>query len=202
MPLAPRIVNNCDNRSPSPNSSTSSSTSEYTPRSQTATTKNRFGNVFSRLTGGSSSKTSTQSSPRPTVGKFLPFVSDTAADGVLNLSCKRVILGHRKPIVSLCATEEYLFSSSKDKTIKMWDLHTEKEVFQYSLTSTVHLLQFEHKQKLLFTVDSSKILVWDTQMGIDKPLKVLQESKQINFIVIDSDSRLWTAHDKYVSGWL
>ena len=81
----------------------------------------------------------------------------------------------------------------------MWNLNTEKEMFQYSISTSVSLLQYEQRQKLLFTVDSNKIHVWDTEMGIDKPIKVMQESKQINFIVIDENARLWTAYDKHVS---
>ena len=196
MPLSPRIVGN-GNRSPSPCNSTSSS-NEFTPRSKRST----LGNVFSRLTGNGNGTKSTESSPRPSVGKFLPFVSDSSCSSVdsSQLVCRQVLLGHRKPVIALCAADGLLFSASKDKTIKMWNLDSEKEEFQYSLPFITTILAFEKKQRLLFTAEGCRIHVWDTQMSFtDKALKILQESKQINFLVVDSQSRLWVAFDKYVS---
>ena len=188
-----RTISNDGNRSPSPLSTTSGSSTSTSGQ----TTKQRIGNVFSRLTGGTTKQT-TQNSPRPTVGKFLPYVSDSIEQGVKGLTCRRVLLGHRKPIICLASSEDFLFSSSKDKSIKMWDLQNEKEFLQLTMPNHVSFMKFEKVQKLLFTVDGCKIQVWDTQICSDKPIKVLQESKNVNFIMFDEKSRLWVAFDKYV----
>ena len=92
-----------------------------------------------------------------------------------------------------------LFSTSKDKTIKMWDLQSEKEVFQYALSFTPSSVLYESRQKLLFAIESNKIHVFDSQLCIDKPIKVIQESKPISYAILDDNSRLWVASDKNVS---
>ena len=102
-----------DEKSPSTTPRSSSST----PRSQ----KSKLGNVWNRLTGGSTPKDKSSS------GRILPFCS-TENDENSGLVCKQVMVGHSKPIVAMHASfdGEYFISSSKDKTVKVWDLTSSK----------------------------------------------------------------------------
>ena len=69
--------------------------------------------------------------------KYNKIINSTEKDATNScLVCKRVILGHRKPIVALAGDEKIFFSTSKDKTIKTWHLENEKEIFQYVLNFT------------------------------------------------------------------
>ena len=45
-------------------------------------------------------------------------------------------LGHRKPVVELYSDSDgqYLFSSSKDKSVRVWNLETETEIGEISLS--------------------------------------------------------------------
>ena len=44
--------------------------------------------------------------------------------------------GHRKPVVELYSDSDgqYLFSSSKDKSVRVWNLETETEIGEISLS--------------------------------------------------------------------
>ena len=44
------------------------------------------------------------------------------------LICSNVAEGHAKAVLSVYATDELLFSASKDRTVKVWDLCRKEEV--------------------------------------------------------------------------
>ena len=136
---------------------------------------------------------------RAATGKFLPSHSPEDEDNTVGLKCTQALVGHQKAIISIVASEEFLFTSGRDKLIKMWDLVDDKEVLQYSMPSPVELLAFDSKQRILYTVDGGKVSAWDTETGNEKPLKVITENKPIQFVENDDCGRLWIAVDKTVS---
>ena len=117
----------------------------------------------------------------------------------MGLKCTHALVGHQKSIISIVASDEFLFTSGRDKLIKMWDLVDDREVLQYQMASAVELLAFDAKKRVLYTVDGGKISAWDTESGSEKPLKVITESKSIQFVEIDECGRLWLVIDKTVS---
>ena len=111
----------------------SSTTSLTTPRSSNGS-KSSFANgtknVWNRLTGNSSANDT--KSP----GRFMPYFSAEDHGGE-NMECQSVMIGHRKKIIELFASDDgsYLFSSSKDKLLKIWNLKTEKEIGEINLSA-------------------------------------------------------------------
>lgn len=135
---------------------------------------------------------------RSATGKFLPSHSPEVNDNTVGLKCTHALVGHQKSIITIVASGEFLFTSGRDKLIKMWDLVDDKEILQYQMPSAVELLAFDAKMRVLYTVDGGKISAWDTETGSEKPLKVITESKSIQFVEIDECGRLWVAVDKTV----
>ncbi|CAG5105149.1 Oidioi.mRNA.OKI2018_I69.chr1.g1878.t2.cds [Oikopleura dioica] len=180
-------------RSPSPTSTISSTeTGSSKDTSSSSKLSSRVGGFFSR---NSSSKVTVD---RAATGKFLPSHSPEDEDNTVGLKCTQALVGHQKAIISIVASEEFLFTSGRDKLIKMWDLVDDKEVLQYSMPSPVELLAFDSKQRILYTVDGGKVSAWDTETGNEKPLKVITENKPIQFVETDDCGRLWIAVDKTV----
>ena len=159
------------------------------PRS---TKSSRLGTVWNRLT-------SKDKDSKTTVGKVLPFCS-SAADGDDNpgLNCKKVMVGHSKPIVALHASTDgqYLISSSKDKTVKVWDLVALKEMGSITLGSSISVI--EYRDNVLYLAEGNKLHIYDISISFEKSMKSLQEMKNINFVKIDAHNRLYTIQDKAV----
>ncbi len=71
-------------------------------------------------------------------------------------------VGHRRPVLTVTATSEVLFSGSKDGTAKIWDLNKCEEV--YSLNDhpdAVNVVRYDEYNKLIYTVSKSIIKIWD-----------------------------------------
>ena len=153
--------------------------------------KSRLGNVWNRLTSSKESKTTT--------GKILPFCSsESDPDENRGLTCHKVMVGHSKPIVTLYASEDgqYLISSSKDKTVKVWDLVASKELGSIVLNSAISVI--EYSKNLLYLAEGNKLQIYDISISFDTALKSLQEVKNINFMKIDNQNRLYTVQEKTV----
>ncbi|CAB4065516.1 KIF4_21_27 [Lepeophtheirus salmonis] len=80
-------------------------------------------NVFNRLLAGTSIG---QPSKLPEKGTIIPFQGRIGPKSPL--ICCNVAEGHSKAVLSVYATDEYLFSGSKDRTVKVWDLCRKEEV--------------------------------------------------------------------------
>ncbi|XP_065435505.1 kinesin-like protein KIF21B, partial [Chrysemys picta bellii] len=78
------------------------------------------------------------------------------------LQCISVAEGHSKPVLRVDATDELLFSGSKDRSCKMWNLVTGQEIASLKgHTNNVVSIKYCSHSGLVFTVSTSYIKVWD-----------------------------------------
>lgn len=65
-------------------------------------------------------------------------------------------------MLSVAATDQFLFSGSKDCTVKAWDLETGKEVQSLrDHPDSVVCIRYNEANRTLFTVSKCYILIWD-----------------------------------------
>ncbi|CAM4696657.1 unnamed protein product, partial [Caretta caretta] len=78
------------------------------------------------------------------------------------LKCISMAEGHSKPVLCVDATDELLFSGSKDRSCKMWNLVTGQEIASLKghPNNGVSVNYCSHSG-LVFTVSTSYIKVWD-----------------------------------------
>uniref|UniRef100_A0A8B9LRK2 Kinesin family member 21B n=1 Tax=Astyanax mexicanus TaxID=7994 RepID=A0A8B9LRK2_ASTMX len=78
------------------------------------------------------------------------------------LQCVAMAEGHSKPVLCLDATDELLFTGSKDRTCKMWNLVTGQEIVTLrGHPNNVVSVKYCVNSGLVFTVSTSYIKVWD-----------------------------------------
>ena len=128
-------------------------------------------NVFSRLIAG------TTIGERQTLNKGMinPFQGRIVARSPL--ICSNVAEGHTKAVLSVTATDELLFSASKDRTVKVWDLCRKEEVQSLEgHPNNVVCVKYSEQQRLAYTVSSAFIKVWDLRMSPSSCIKTLSSS--------------------------
>uniref|UniRef100_A0A2K5HR84 Kinesin motor domain-containing protein n=1 Tax=Colobus angolensis palliatus TaxID=336983 RepID=A0A2K5HR84_COLAP len=78
------------------------------------------------------------------------------------LQCVSMAEGHTKPILCLDATDELLFTGSKDRSCKMWNLVTGQEIAALKgHPNNVVSIKYCSHSGLVFSVSTSYIKVWD-----------------------------------------
>lgn len=93
------------------------------------------------------------------------------------ISCVSVAEGHGKPVLSVHATNELLFSGSKDRSVKIWDLNSQKEIQSLSEhPNLVNAVKYSEQMKLVFSVSSSYVKVWDLRIKPNVCIKTLSSS--------------------------
>ncbi|CAM1321338.1 KIF21B (predicted) [Pycnogonum litorale] len=146
--------------------------SDVTPPSSPPT-RRRENNVFSRLTSSSIHSRDANTYH----GKINVYTSKSASSKSSPLICSHVAEGHSKAVLSVIATDDLLFSSSKDRTVKIWDLNRGQEI--QSLTghpNNVTVVRYSEPTHLCFSVSTSYIKVWDIRMNPSQCLKTLSSS--------------------------
>ncbi|EZA53931.1 hypothetical protein DMN91_012103 [Ooceraea biroi] len=188
------------------------------------TTYRRFNsreeNVFSRLTA---SRQPVASEPQPMKGIISQYQGKAQPRAILQ--CSHVAEGHSKAVLTICVTPDLLFSGSKDRTVKIWDLETGIE----SLTlgghpNNVVAVKYSAVHRLLFSVSAAYVKVWDlrasnaciktlfssgqTQTGpiaLSTPSRILQVpvgETTINDLALSLDEQeLYTASSDKVRIW-
>lgn len=74
--------------------------------------------------------------------------------------------GHTKAVLSVFATNDLLFTGSKDRTAKVWDLSRKEEIQSLSGHSgNVNVVKYSPQTRLAFSVSSAFIKVWDLRMN-------------------------------------
>ncbi|XP_012258571.2 kinesin-like protein KIF21A isoform X3 [Athalia rosae] len=130
-------------------------------------------NVFSRLTA---SRQPLPSDPQPTKGVITQYQGKAQPRAVLQ--CSHVAEGHSKAVLTICATNDRLFSGSKDRTVKVWDLGTGLESMTLSgHPNNVVAVKFSVEYRLLFSVSAAYVKVWDLRTG-NSCIKTLFSSGQ------------------------
>uniref|UniRef100_A0A8D3BCJ5 Kinesin family member 21A n=1 Tax=Scophthalmus maximus TaxID=52904 RepID=A0A8D3BCJ5_SCOMX len=96
------------------------------------------------------------------------------------LQCVHVAEGHTKPVLCVDATDDLLFTGSKDRTCKVWNLVTGQEIMSladHPSTVTV-LFVITYTSSLVFTVSTAYVKVWDIRDSA-KCIRTLTSSGQV-----------------------
>ncbi|XP_014212531.1 kinesin-like protein KIF21A isoform X2 [Copidosoma floridanum] len=141
------------------------------------TTYRRFNsreeNVFSRLTA---TRQTMHVEHLPTKGVISNYQGKSVPRAILQ--CTHVAEGHSKAVLSICATNDLLFSGSKDRTVKVWDLGTGIESTSLSgHPNNVVVVKYSTAHRLLFSVSAAYVKVWDLRSG-NSCIKTLFSSGQ------------------------
>ncbi|XP_030849431.1 kinesin-like protein KIF21A isoform X10 [Strongylocentrotus purpuratus] len=178
----------------------------------------RTGNVFSRL-----AQTNSPAQSQKDRGSIIPVINKPTTPRA-PLVCSYTAEGHSKAVLSVQATEELLFSGSKDRSVKIWKLDTGKEIATLAgHTNNVGVVRYCEKLKLVFSVSTAFIRIWDIRdtqkcvttlsssgMQLDKTagssssrtVTLPQGETQINDIAInESGTRLYSAAGNIVRVW-
>nr|KAF6279835.1 kinesin family member 21B [Myotis myotis] len=144
----------------------------FTPPSSPPTRPRNDRNVFSRLTSNQSQGSALDKGIITPVG---------AAKGgrTAPLQCVSMAEGHTKPILCLDATDELLFTGSKDRSCKMWNLVTGQEIAALKgHPNNVVSIKYCSHSGLVFSVSTSYIKVWDIRDSA-KCIRTLTSSGQV-----------------------
>ncbi|CAG5083800.1 Similar to Kif21a: Kinesin-like protein KIF21A (Mus musculus) [Cotesia congregata] len=114
-------------------------------------------NVFSRLTAARQPLTT---NPQPSKGIISPYPGKVQPRATLQ--CSHVAEGHGKAVLAIDVTPDLLFSGSKDRTVKVWDLGTGLENMTLSgHPNNVVAVKYSRLNNLLFSVSAAYVKVWD-----------------------------------------
>ncbi|XP_047723663.1 kinesin-like protein KIF21A isoform X6 [Prionailurus viverrinus] len=130
-------------------------------------------NVFNRLTV-SQGNTSVQQDK----GIINPF---PASKGIRAspLQCIHIAEGHTKAVLCVDSTDDLLFTGSKDRTCKVWNLVTGQEIMSLGgHPNNVVSVKYCNYTSLVFTVSTSYIKVWDIRDSA-KCIRTLTSSGQV-----------------------
>lgn len=93
------------------------------------------------------------------------------------LTCTHSAEGHTKAVLSVAATEELLFTSSKDRSAKCWDLTEAREILSFTgHPNNVSVVKYSPEDHLVFTVSQSYVMVWDIRQYTSKCIITLSSS--------------------------
>uniref|UniRef100_A0AAY5E7H8 Kinesin motor domain-containing protein n=1 Tax=Electrophorus electricus TaxID=8005 RepID=A0AAY5E7H8_ELEEL len=127
----------------------------YTPPSSPPLRARNDRNVFSRLTSNQSQGSALDK------GVISPMAA-LKGGRTAPLQCIAVAEGHSKPVLCLDATDELLFTGSKDRTCKMWNLVTGQEIVTLrGHPNNVVSVKYCSSSSLVFSVSTSYVKVWD-----------------------------------------
>ncbi|XP_067913305.1 kinesin-like protein KIF21B isoform X1 [Heterodontus francisci] len=163
-----------------------SSEINITPPSSPPTRARNDRNVFSRLTStqlqtfpahdkSDDSDSSLSEVPRGVINP----VGGAKGSRTAPLQCISVAEGHSKPVLCLDATNDLLFTGSKDRTCKVWNLATGQEISTLKgHPNNVVSVKYCSYSSLVFTVSTSYIKVWDIRES-PKCIRTLTSSGQV-----------------------
>ncbi|XP_075863592.1 kinesin-like protein KIF21A isoform X4 [Microcebus murinus] len=149
-------------------------------------------NVFNRLTV-SQGNTSVQQDKSDESDSSLSEVhsSRSSRRGIINpfpaskgirassLQCIHIAEGHTKAVLCLDSTDDLLFTGSKDRTCKVWNLVTGQEIMSLGgHPNNVVSVKYCNYTSLVFTVSTSYIKVWDIRDSA-KCIRTLTSSGQV-----------------------
>ncbi|XP_017568350.1 kinesin-like protein KIF21B isoform X6 [Pygocentrus nattereri] len=140
----------------------------YTPPSSPPLRTRNDRNVFSRLTSNQSQGSAldksddSDSSLSEVLRGVISPIAGLKGGRTAPLQCVAMAEGHSKPVLCLDATDELLFTGSKDRTCKMWNLVTGQEIVTLrGHPNNVVSVKYCSSSGLVFTVSTSYIKVWD-----------------------------------------
>ncbi|XP_066114202.1 kinesin-like protein KIF21A isoform X10 [Saccopteryx bilineata] len=148
-------------------------------------------NVFNRLTV-SQGNTSVQQDKSDESDSSLSEVHRSSKRGIINpfptskgvrasaLQCVHIAEGHTKAVLCVDSTDDLLFTGSKDRTCKVWNLVTGQEIMSLGgHPNNVVSVKYCNYTSLVFTVSTSYIKVWDIRDSA-KCIRTLTSSGQVS----------------------
>ncbi|XP_075455868.1 kinesin-like protein KIF21A isoform X5 [Ascaphus truei] len=142
------------------------------PSSPTSRARNEM-NVFSRLTVSQGNAAFQQDK-----GIINPYPNSKCNKASL-LQCVHIAEGHNKAVLCVDATDDLLFTGSKDRTCKVWNLVTGQEIMSLGgHPNNVVSVKYCNYTSLVFTVSTSYIKVWDIRDSA-KCIRTLTSSGQV-----------------------
>ncbi|XP_036015071.1 kinesin-like protein KIF21A isoform X19 [Mus musculus] len=95
------------------------------------------------------------------------------------LQCVHIAEGHTKAVLCVDSTDDLLFTGSKDRTCKVWNLVTGQEIMSLGVhPNNVVSVKYCNYTSLVFTVSTSYIKVWDIRESA-KCIRTLTSSGQV-----------------------
>ncbi|CAJ1056135.1 kinesin-like protein KIF21A isoform X6 [Xyrichtys novacula] len=125
---------------------------------------------FTALSPGFSSKMGSMGVINP--------VPATKSSRSATLQCVHVAEGHSKAVLCVDCTDDLLFTGSKDRTCKVWNLVTGQEIMSLAGHPN-NVVSVRYSSSLVFTVSTSYIKVWDIRDSA-KCIRTLTSSGQVN----------------------
>uniref|UniRef100_G1S8W8 Kinesin family member 21B n=1 Tax=Nomascus leucogenys TaxID=61853 RepID=G1S8W8_NOMLE len=163
----------------------------FTPPSSPPTRPRNDRNVFSRLTSNQSQGSALDNLATVSLADEHAFSPSLPGRGIISpvggakgartapLQCVSMAEGHTKPILCLDATDELLFTGSKDRSCKMWNLVTGQEIAALKgHPNNVVSIKYCSHSGLVFSVSTSYIKVWDIRDSA-KCIRTLTSSGQV-----------------------
>ncbi|XP_041852166.1 kinesin-like protein KIF21A isoform X4 [Melanotaenia boesemani] len=105
-------------------------------------------------------------------------VPPTKSSRSSTLQCVHVAEGHSKAVLCVDCTDDLLFTGSKDRTCKVWNLVTGQEIMSLA-SHPNNVVSVRYSSSLVFTVSTSYIKVWDIRDSA-KCIRTLTSSGQVN----------------------
>uniref|UniRef100_A0A096M534 Kinesin-like protein KIF21B n=1 Tax=Poecilia formosa TaxID=48698 RepID=A0A096M534_POEFO len=160
-------------------------TDVYTPPSSPPLRTRNDRNVFSRLTSNQAQGSAldksddSDSSLSEVLRGVINPIGGVKGGRTAPLQCVSVAEGHSKPVLCVDATDELLFTGSKDRTCKMWNLVTGQEIATLKgHPNNVVSVKYCPSSGLAFSVSTSYIKVWDIRDSA-KCIRTLTSSGQV-----------------------
>ncbi|KAM3877962.1 LOW QUALITY PROTEIN: kinesin-like protein KIF21B [Diretmus argenteus] len=160
-------------------------TEGYTPPSSPPLRPRNDRNVFSRLTSNQTQGSAldksddSDSSLSEVLRGVISPIGGVKGGRTAPLQSVSVAEGHSKPVLCVDATDELLFTGSKDRTCKMWNLVTGQEIVTLKgHPNNVVSVKYCPSSCLVFSVSTSYIKVWDIRDSA-KCVRTLTSSGQV-----------------------
>uniref|UniRef100_A0AAQ4Q7S9 Kinesin family member 21B n=1 Tax=Gasterosteus aculeatus aculeatus TaxID=481459 RepID=A0AAQ4Q7S9_GASAC len=160
-------------------------TDGYTPPSSPPLRTRNDRNVFSRLTSNQAQGSAldksddSDSSLSEVLRGVINPIGGVKGGRTAPLQCVSVAEGHSKAVLCVDATDELLFTGSKDRTCKMWNLVTGQEIVTLKgHPNNVVSVKYCPSSCLVFSVSTSYIKVWDIRDSA-KCVRTLTSSGQV-----------------------
>ncbi|XP_053412063.1 kinesin-like protein KIF21A isoform X5 [Nycticebus coucang] len=148
-------------------------------------------NVFNRLTVSQGNTSVQQDKSDESDSSLSEVPSRSSRRGIINpfpaskgiraspLQCVHIAEGHTKAVLCVDSTDDLLFTGSKDRTCKVWNLVTGQEIMSLGgHPNNVVSVKYCNYTSLVFTVSTSYIKVWDIRDSA-KCIRTLTSSGQV-----------------------
>uniref|UniRef100_A0A7M4F3J1 Kinesin family member 21A n=1 Tax=Crocodylus porosus TaxID=8502 RepID=A0A7M4F3J1_CROPO len=113
-----------------------------------------------------------------TKGSFRPLIRTCKCIRTSSLQCIHTAEGHTKAVLCVDATDDLLFTGSKDRTCKVWNLVTGQEIMSLGgHPNNVVSVKYCNYTSLVFTISTSYIKLWDIRDSA-KCIRTLTSSGQ------------------------